>query len=62
MKYNASIRHARPVFTTKILLLVDPYLKDKITQIADMNNMTANAFIRESVQRNLNQYEKVINK
>lgn len=58
MKYNASIRHARPVFTEKILLLVDQPLKENLTKIADMNNMTANAFVREAIRRNIREYQK----
>ena len=50
---HSVIRNNRTTFDEKMLLLLDKPLKEETARIAQMNHMTANAFVREALRRNI---------
>ena len=55
---HSVIRNNRTTFDEKMLLLLDKPLKEETARIAQMNHMTANAFVREALRRNIKEYKK----
>jgi hypothetical protein len=58
MNNHSAIRNNKPTYEEKMLLLLDKNLKEETTKIAIQNHMTANAFVRESLRRNITAYKK----
>jgi hypothetical protein len=55
---NATIRSHKDTCEEKMLLLLDKNLKEEATRIAYQNHLTANAFVREAIRRNIKAYQK----
>ena len=58
MSHHSTIRNTKPTCEEKMLLLLDKTLKEDTTRIAYKNHMTANAFVREAIRRNIREYQK----
>lgn len=58
MRHHSTIRNNKPTCEEKMLLLLDKNLKDDATNIAYKNHMTASAFVREAIRRNIREYQK----
>jgi hypothetical protein len=56
--HNTAIRNSKTNYEEKMLLLLDKNLKEEATRIAYQNHMTANAFVREALRRNITAYKK----
>ena len=55
---HSVIRNTKQNYDEKMLLLLDKPLKEETARIAQMNHMTANAFVREALRRNIKEYKK----
>lgn len=55
---NTVIRNTKTTYEERMLLLLDKNLKEETTKIAYQNHMTANAFVREALRRNITAYKK----
>lgn len=58
MSHHSTIRNNKPTCEEKMLLLLDRTLKEDTARIAYKNHMTANAFVREAIRRNIREYHK----
>jgi RNase P protein component len=58
MSQHSTIRNNKPTCEEKMLLLLDRTLKEDTARIAYKNHMTANAFVREAIRRNIREYQK----
>jgi hypothetical protein len=58
MNNHSIIRNNKTTCEEKMLLLLDKTLKEDTARIAYKNHMTANAFVREAIRRNIREYQK----